>query len=634
MAFDPVPNPKRTSPRTPKTLDDLVQARIDGRLSRRSMVEKALKLGIAAPVVSVMLHATGDMAFGAPTQRPEAALTLPQATSVKADQPTKPAGEPKQGGTVTCGTNEEPDTLHPWLTQLVTGTDVVVGIMESLMPYDSAEKFIPGLATEVSIGQDGKHYTFTLRDGGKFHNGDDFGADDVIVAWKTITNPDFGAFNLSGWDKIADITADGNKLTMTTTEVYAPFMSYVAPTSIIPKSVIPQPAPAAAAASPAAGATPAASTAFDDFKQTFGRSPIGTGPFKFKEWQAKQQIVLERFDGYWGTKPKLDQVIYRVVPDDNTQLVQLKTGEIQLCSSAGNIPVTRVDEVLAFPNITVLEFSSQAWNHIDLKQMDFLRMTKVRQALDFATPSAQIIDKLLKGRALPSIADQAPGTWAFDASIQPRPYDLDQAKKLLAEAGLTAGADGTLEGKVPTTDGNVGDGEVKPFNLQLWYVSGSADTERIVQVIAQSWNQLGIKTEPKSQDVSTIWGPEGYQWTKDMTGCLYSWFNGNDPTDTFYWNSSQIPASPTGSGGNAIAYFHHFTFQDKIDELTNKGDNVVDQAERTKIYAEIQALLHEEVPVIFISWAKSFSAAASNIGGYWPSAYTNLLWNVQEWYLT
>ena len=119
-----------------------------------------------------------------------------------------------------------------------------------------------------------------------------------------------------------------------------------------------------------------------------------------------------------------------------------------------------------------------------------------------------------------------------------------------------------------------------------------------------------------------------------MTGCLYSWFNGNDPTGTFYWNSSQIPASPAGSGGNAIAYFHHFTFQDKIDELTNKGDNVVDQAERTKIYAEIQALLHEEVPVIFISWAKSFSAAASNIGGYWPSAYTNLLWNVQEWYLT
>ncbi len=615
--FDLVPRPDRygDDPPEPTTIDELIQARIDGRLSRRAMIRKALQIGIAAPVVGIMLHATSDMAFGAPTQNSETRTEPFQAKqTVPADKPTKPAGEPKQGGTLTVATNEEPDTLNPWLTQLVTGTDVVVGVIDPLLAYDSNEKLQPALATEMSVSKDGLTYTFTLRDGVTFHNGDKFTGDDVINSWKMIMNPDFGAFNTNGWDKVTDIKADGNSLTIVTKEVYAPFLSYVGPTSIVPTSSL------------KAGA--------DKFKQDYGRAPIGTGPFKFNQWQAKQQITLDRFDGYWGNKPKLDKIIYKVVPDDNTQLVQLRTGEAQLSGSAGALPASRVDEALAIPNLIVLEHATQAWSHIDLKQWDFLRMTKVRQALDFATPSQQIIDKLLKGRALPSVADQAPGTWAFDDSVKPRPYDVDQAKKLMAEAGLTPGGDGTLQGKVPTNDPNVGDGEVKPFEIELWYVSGSSDTERVAQVIGQSWNSIGVKTTLKNQDVSTIWGPEGYQFTKQMTGCFFSWYNGNDPTDTFYWASSQIPKTPTGTGGNLPAYFFKYSFQDQIDKLCAEGDTTVDQDARKKIYSQIQALLHEEVPVVFIYWGKAFPAVKDNVGGFWPSAFTNLLWNAQDWYLT
>jgi peptide/nickel transport system substrate-binding protein len=312
----------------------------------------------------------------------------------------------------------------------------------------------------------------------------------------------------------------------------------------------------------------------------------------------------------------------------------LRTGEIQLVGGAGALGPSRVDEALQIEGITLLEHATQAWNHIDLKQWDHLRMTKVRQALDFATPSKDIVEKLLKGRALPSVADQAPGSWAFDADIQPRPYDLEQAKALLAEAGLTPGPDGVLQGPVPTDDPNVGDGEVKPLDIELWFVSGSTDSERVCQVVGQSWNSIGVKTTVKNQDVSTIWGPEGYQFSERMTGALFSWYNGNDPTDTFYWHSSQIPDSPTGTGGNLPAYFHKYSFQDEIDKLTTQGDSTTDQEERKKIYAQIQELLHEEVPVIFIYWQKAYPALAKNIGGFWPSAFNYLLWNANEWYLT
>jgi peptide/nickel transport system substrate-binding protein len=604
--IDPRPDSRRNAPAEPRTLDDLAQARIDGRLSRRNVIRRAVALGFGAPVIATLLHATSDMAFGVPTARAEDKQPVSQTA------PTKPEGEAQQGGTIRAGTNQEPDTLHPWISQTVTGADVYVAIIEGLLAYDATQQLQPSLATAFSIGDDGKTFTFTLREGVTFHNGDAFTGDDVVNSWKMIMNPDFGAFNQNGWDKIEDITIDGSTVTMTLTEVFAPFLSYVGVGRICPSSAI--------AAGP------------DEFKQTYGRNPIGTGPMVFNEWKSKEQITLDRYDGYWGDPTKIDRFIYRIVPDDNTMLVQLRTGEIDLIGSASTVSASRLDEALGFDGVTIFQHSTLGWQHIDLKHVDFLRMTKVRQALDFATPSKDIIEKLLKNRVIPSVADQAPGSWAWDGSIQPRPYDIEQAKALLAEAGLTPGADGTLEGKIPTEDPQVGDGEVKPFAIELWFVAGETESERVCQVVAQSWNSIGVKTEVKSQDVSTIWGPEGYQFTENMTGCFYAWYNGNDPTDKFYWHSSQIPASTTGSGGNLPAYFHLYNFQEEIDRLTDAGDLETDQEKRKAIYFEVQKLLHEEVPVVFMYWLVAFPAARDTIGGYQPNAFTYLTWNVNEWY--
>jgi peptide/nickel transport system substrate-binding protein len=623
--IDLISRPDRSSSNgdgEPRSVNDLIQARIDGRISRRGLIRRAVQLGISAPVVGVMLHATSDMAFGAPSGGREAALmAMQEAKTIPADAPTKPVGTPQEGGTITTGTTDDLDTLHPYLTQLVSGFDVFVGITEGMVIYDSKQKLQPLLADSYQISDDGLTYTFKLHKGVKFQNGDDFTAQDVIDSWKIIMNKDFGAFNTQGWDKIKDVTApDPLTVVMKTTEVYALFISYVGATAICPSAAIKK--------------------GVDSFKQDFGRAPIGTGPMKFVEWKSKESVTLEKNANYWGNKPKLDKIIFRIVPDDNTQLVQLRTGEIQMAASSGALGATRVDEALKIDTINVLEHPSQLWDHLDLKNIDFLRMTKVRQALDFATPSKQIIDQLLKGRALPCIADQAPGTWAYDPDIKPRPYDPDQAKKLLAEAGLKPGKGGVLEGIAPgkaTKDPNatpIAGGTTMPFEMELWGIAGDATAQQIVEVISASWNSIGIKTTPKFESTATIWGPEGYQFTDKMTACLFSWQNSNDPDDMFYWHSSQIPTSPTGSGGNVPAYFFHYNFQDQIDKLTSEAAAEPDQEKRKQLYWQIQELLHEEVPVIFIYWQKTFDAVAKNVGGFWPSAFTNLLWNVQDWYLT
>lgn len=588
----------------PRSANDLIQARIDGRLTRRELIHRATALGFAAPVIATMLHCTSDDAFGAPNpDRTRAAIRAQDGATIPADAPTAPTGTPIEGGVLVAGTTREPDTLHPWLTQLVTTDDVFTAVIEGFFGYDSTQTLQPLLATGFEVSDDGLTYTLALRQGVTWHDGADFTAQDFVDSLTMRTNPDFGAFSTEGWDTISDVTVvDPHQLVITLSEVLASFMSYVGIGYICPSAAI------------AAGV--------QEFKESFGRNPYGTGPFRFVEWKPGEQIDIERYDGYWGEPANLERIVYRFLPDDSTQLVQLRTGEIVLGGSSGGISASRVDEALEIDGIQIVEYSSQSWQHFDLKNISFLRETKVRQALDFATPTQQIVEQLLQGRAFPCIGDQAPGTWAHNPNVQPRPYDVEQAKALLDEVGLVPNGDGVRE-----RDG-------VPFEIEIWTVAGEALDDQVAQVVAQSWNSIGVKTEVFSEDISTIWGPEGYQFTDAMTACLYTWTNGQDPDDKFYWHSEAIPTSPTGTGGNLPAYFFPYNFQLEIDELTDRARLITDQEERKVLYWQIQELLHEEVPVIFMYWPKEFAAATTKLGGFWPSSFNSLMWNAGSWYLT
>lgn len=609
--------PRPGTPVDPTTLDSvdsMVQARIDRRITRRQLIERAGQLGIGAAVTAVLLHAAGD-AEAAPGGSTSPKHLLPQNNdTILVTGPTAPAGNKIAGGTLVVGGNEEPDSLHPYLTQLQIGFDLFPAAMEGLLGQDENLAYLPKLATDYSISDDGLSYTFTLREGVKFHNGEDFVADDVINTWKIVNNPDFGTYNTFGWDSVSDITksADGKQITIHTEEPYAPFLSLVGIAPIVPSSAVTDP---------------------QKFATDFGNKLIGTGPLKLEERIPQQQISFVRFDDYWGEKAFLDKVLYRVAPDDNTLLVQLRTGEIQMTGVAA----VRVKEALQIDGISVLEVPSAAWKHFDLKIVDHLRVPQVRQALAYATPNQQIIEKLLENRALPCAADTSPTTWAFDPDLPPTPYDPDKAKSLFAEAGLTL-ENGVLTGPTPTPKDDVDvlidrGGPVKPLEIELWAPSGDKQTELIMQVVAQAWEQVGVKTQQKFEDVSTIFGPEGYQFTEKMTAGLYSWFNSSDPDNTWYWSSEFIPKTPEGSGGNVQCYFFHFNFQEEIDSIIDPAVHELDQEKRKEAYFASQKLLNEQAPTVFMYWNKLFSAVTQNVGGYRPTTFGGLFWNVGEWYL-
>lgn len=606
-------------PESLHSVDALVQARIDRRITRRQLIERSGRLGFAAAVTAIALRATGDVkaapggSGGGPSLRAQDGQTIP------VTGPTAPEGTPVEGGTLILGSNSEPDTLHPYLTQLAVGFDMFSAPMEGLLAMDENLDFVPKLATEYSISDDGLSYTFTLREGVKWHNGEDFVADDVINTWKIVNNPDFGTYNTFGWDFVTDVSKseDGRQVTITTEAPYAPLLSQVGIAPIVPSSAVADP---------------------QKFATEFGEVLTGTGPFKLEERVPQQQISFVRNDDYWGEKALLDKLVVRIVPDDNTLLVQLRTGEVQVASAASAISAIRVEEALGIDGISILEVPSAAWKHFDLKIIDHLRIPQVRQALDLATPKQQIIEQLLENNVIPSAADTTPDTWAWDESLQPTPYDPDRAKQLLEEAGLTF-ADGVWSGPTPTPEKDVDvltdrGGPVKPLEIELWAPSGEKQNELILQVVAQAWEQIGIKTEQKFEDVSTIFGPEGYQFTDKMTAGLYSWYNAADPDNTWYWSSQYIPDSPTGAGGNVQAYFFPFNFQDEIDAIIDPAVEELDQEKRKEAYFASQKLLNEQAPAIFLYWDKYFSAVANNLGGFLPTTFNSLFWNANEWYLT
>jgi ABC-type transport system substrate-binding protein len=146
------------------------------------------------------------------------------------------------------------------------------------------------------------------------------------------------------------------------------------------------------------------------------------------------------------------------------------------------------------------------------------------------------------------------------------------------------------------------------------------------------WGQIGVKVDLHHQDVNTIFGANGPQFTHQMTGVNYSWFNGNDPDDKFYWNSTEIPSSPTGAGGNDVGYFYRFSFQKQIDDLTNAELTTVDRAKRAKIFAQIETILAEQVPVIFLDWQPLLFSAPKNLKGFDPNAFNYTLYNLAQWH--
>lgn len=530
--------------------------------------KKWLSLMVSLSVVSALFVGCGDSkTVDAPKDEPK------KEDAVKTDDKPAESGEPKQGGTLTVGTFSDIVSVNPIFVQDTASGDAEQFLYAKLFDYDKEGNVVAepwSLAAEpMKISEDGLTYEVKLKDNLKWSDGQPITADDVKFTLETIMNPETGSPAISNFDKVSKIeVADAQNLKITMKQVYAPF-KYSLAAEIAPQHVLKD------------------IKVTEMQKNSYGTDPAKTvtsGPWKWTEWKQKEYLKFDANPDYWGPKPNISTVVYKIYADQNTEVQALIKGDIDLVSG---VPVTQLDAVKKIDSINVASLPGPQYEFVGLnrKPENFKDKfvpwegQKTRQAMAYAVNRQGMVDNVLKGVGQLMNAPFMPNSWADpgDAAVNYQ-FDPEKAKQLLAEEGWKAGSDGIL----------VKDGH--RFSFELQYNSGNSRREQVSLVMQQNFKDVGIEMIPKAIDFAA-WNEQNLTPGK-FNAILLGWsLNSPDPDGESTFSSKFF--APTGQ--NMVFYKN-----DKLDKLWEEGTKVVDQEKRKEVYKEIATEISTDLPYIFL----------------------------------
>ncbi|OOY22058.1 ABC transporter substrate-binding protein [Thioclava sp. DLFJ5-1] len=464
-------------------------------------------------------------------------------------------------GVLVVGQIAEPKALDPAAVTAVNDFRILMNLYDGLVRYKSGTLEVePALAESWDISDDGKTYTFHLRQGVKFHDGSDFDAEAVKFNFERMldenhpyyhTGPFPLAFFFSSVDTID--AKDPQTVVFTLKEPYAPFLSNLAyPTGLI--------------VSP---------TAVKKFDKDFGRNPVGTGPFTFKEWRPNEAVVVEGNPDYWDTPTSLKAVIFRPITDANTRVAEMLAGGIDL--------------MVEVPPVALKEFQNdkyhlveQAGPHLWFLILDCakgpFKDKRARQAANYAINKKAIVNDVLEGTA--TVANgptPAAFAWAHDDSLDPYPYDPEKAKALLKEAGVAEGTEVTFY----VTDG--GSGMLDPVAMGTAIQADLKAVGLNAKIETFEWNTFLGKVNP---------GLDANGQHVDMAEM--AWMT-NDP-DTLPYLALRTDAWPDKGGFNSGYYSNP-----EVDKLLEEARTATDQSKRAELYKKMQQIVHDDAPWVFVA---------------------------------
>ena len=329
----------------------------------------------------------------------------------------EPNGEPVQGGEIVMGVTADLDSsLDPHVSSSSASTrEVLFNVYEGLVKPDAEGNLVPAIAEEYSVNDAADEYTFYLRQGVKFHNGEDVTIDDVVWSLSRAAGLETGEPLVSDVANIASVTAKDDRTVVI--GLKAPDTEFLAhiTTAIIPKDSDPS------------------------------STPIGTGPYKLTDRTVQESVTFEKFADYWGEAPYLDKVTLKVIDNAETLVMSLKSGAIDM---AAHLVFSQVKEV---PDLNIYEGASNAVQGLYLNHsVAPLDNLKVRQALSYAIDKQAILDIAFDGHGTLVGSSMFPALkkYFMDDLTNYYEYDPAKAKELLKEAGYENGFD--LEITVPS----------------------------------------------------------------------------------------------------------------------------------------------------------------------------------------
>ena len=547
------------------------------RMRRRMFLTRAAVVGASLGTFGPLLAACGGSSDSndapAPTQVSQGGGSNATATtSTSAGDATPSATESSSGGgsggTLTFAMNSDP-AMNPFTfpNQLPTVL-LSKNVMSTLIKYSAEDgvTLVPDLAESWAVSDDGTEWTFNLRDGVKWHDGADFSADDVQFTIENILNPDVRAQFRSSLSGVTGVSAvDARTVTITTAQPIGALPILLAYNIVIaPKHILDG----------------------QDLNELpdFVQQPIGTGPFKVREIIQGDRVVLDAFEDYYEGRPKIDTLIYRIVPDINNVVAQLITGEIDLASiEPDNIQALEQAGTVQFQSALEPNTFTLYFNH----RLPLFQDVRVRKALTMAIDRQAIIDQLLLGEAVLATSSHSPAFGVYyNDKIEPYPYDVDAATQLMEEAGWTK------QGGVWTKDG-------QEFACRLMVDKGNATREQIGLALQQFLGDFGVKIELELEEWS-VYIQRGNNGEYDLrTGWRIT---APDPDKTAEYSTNGV--------NNHYAYSNP-----KVDELLQQGRTEIDQAKRVEIYHELQQLLYDDCALAWLYYPKGILAVNKRVKG-------------------
>src|SRR5579872_315024 len=501
----------------------------------------------------------------------------------------------------------EPDNMNPLLGEQQIEVDLSMFWAGYLFNWDDKNEFVPELATEVptlqngGISKDGLSITYHLRKGVLWQDGAPFSADDVIFTWQAVNNPRNNVQTRSGYDTNTITTIekkDPYTIVVHLRKPYGPFVSTFftmssTPYCILPKHLLGQ---------------------YPDINQApYNLKPVGTGPFIVQQWVKGTVIRFTANPHYWRGAPKLAAIDYRIIPDENTILTQLRTHEADM---EYNAPSSQTPSLQAIPGDKIYLTPFTQYRQIGLNLNNpILQDVRVRQALAYGTDQQELINTVSHGVDMTGDSDQPGFLWAHADGLRQYHHDPVHAGQLLDAAGWRLGPDGF----------RYKDGQ--RLTLGMSGATGAAETRDLETIVQREWHEIGVDAVVKNY-VSPLFFASYQaggilQGGKFDTG-FFSWINGIDPDDSTLFMCSQFP--PNGQNT------YHFCNQD-LDGAENVALTSYDQRQRKAAYDRIQHILAEQEPLIVIWYVRRQDVVNTDLKNYKPAHAVTTFWNTWEWQL-
>lgn len=498
-------------------------------------------------------------------------------------------GTPAYGDTMITSSIGEASNLIPLLSSDGASHEVSGYVFNGLVKYDKNLKVVGDLAESWDISPDKLSITFHLRKNVRWHDGQPCTAQDVLYTYKVTIDPKTPTAYAGDFQQVkrAEVI-DDYTFKVTYDKPFAPALTSWA-ASVLPRHLL---------------------EGKDITTSPLARHPIGTGPYKFKEWIAGDRIVLVANDDYFEGRPYVSRRVFRVITDSATMFLELKNQGIDMAGLTPLQYVKQTDYPKFNQEFNKYKYLPFAYVYLGYNlRHPFFKDKRVRQAMSYAVNKQEIIEGILLGQGVPADGPYKPDMWAYNPNLKKYAFDPEKAQALLKEAGFTKGKDGRLY-----KNGS-------PFEFTIITNQGNDVRIHAAELIQRRLDEIGITVKIRVLE----WASFVNQFIdkRNFDATILAWSYGPEPDLFDIWHSSKQGPKEL----NFIGYENK-----EVDDLLVKARHTYDQEERKGYYWRIQELLAEEQPYTFLFIPYAEVAIQKRFKGIDPGP-AGLSHNIIKWYV-